>query len=162
MFSQQVDIPDSELAGPISDPSAPWAKEEAMIDALCEHLSLYQAEIAVSFVDQLRARMAHLDLTSDAAEAIEKAMIPTIAMIGSETHRPERVVPSLAALAGAYLGPGYTARDLSDVGEAMRAAVREHLGALFCPVADALWQSTTATLAERLIARKSNAQFGPG
>ena len=118
--------------------------EDMITDLLCCNASLVQ-----EFSQNINEASLVIYVDADGIRALECMLLGVVSMIASEVSRPERILPSVHALAVAHLGSNFNALQLKLIAAAFYRAAKAELGDRFSPSREMAW----CRVVEMLIAR---------
>ena len=144
----QCDVAASSRAGASIHP--PTGDDAAMVEEIVCDLFIHNSVLARSFASNINSSPLGLTVDEEGAHALECMLLGVMTMIASEINHPERILPSLHALAGTHLGSPSGIRRLEYVADALLSAVVTALGSEFCPLREAAWNRVVAMLVARM------------
>ena len=121
-----------------------------LIEAAIDELLHYEEQLSSRFVDIVN-RTGHFQIDEDQTQALTCLLVSTLAMIGSELLRLERILPSLRTLAQLHLSDPFTQQQLELTADAMLGAVQQTLGHVFGEAHTGAWRRLSQIIIGRLM-----------
>ena len=124
--------------------------DAAVIENTVGELMPHNDLLVRAFAQSINQSVLGLRIDAENVQELECILMGVIAMVASEVRRPERILPSLRALAEAHLHARVDNGTLQMVAEALIEAITAALGPRFTLAQEMAWRRICEMLIERV------------
>ena len=124
--------------------------DAAVVEDTVGELIPHNHLVVRAFAQSINQSALGLRIDAENVQELECVLMGVIAMVASEVRRPERILPSIRALAEAHLNARVDNENLQMVAEALLDAITAALGPSFTLAQEMAWRRICELLIERV------------